>query len=316
MKKRYLVTGGAGFIGRSLVTALIEKGHDVCVFDNEFRGSFDKFSQHKKQIVFLKGDMRDKDAVQKACRNIDSVVHLAYINGTEYFYTMPDVVLEVATKGMTNLIDGCIKENVEEFFLASSSEVYHDAKIIPTPEDVQLVIVDPFNPRYSYSGGKIISEMLAIHNSKHFKRTTIFRPHNVYGPAMGYEHVIPQFIDRMRKEKKEKLLKFPIQGSGRESRSFIFIDDFTTALMLLLQKAKNMEIYNIGTSKETTVREIANMIAKLYDRRIAIIPGVLTSGSPQRRCPDIKKLQKIGFSPNISLEEGLKRTIEWYESNL
>ncbi|SRR5260221_1449682 len=312
MRKKYLVTGGAGFLGRSIVHALIQEGHSVTVLDNESRGAIQLLNNSSKNLLFIKGDIRDRDIAKKACKNVDTVLHLAYINGTENFYKNPDVVLDVAVKGITNILDGAIAEGVSEFFLASSSEVYNNPPLIPTPENVPLVIPDPFNPRYSYSGGKIISELLVIHNSRHFKKTVIFRPHNVYGPAMGFEHVIPQVITHMKKQKITKEISFSIQGDGKQSRSFIYIDDFTSGLMLLLKKAKNLEIYNVGTSYEITIQELVLAIAKLFNIKIILRPGTLTPGSPQRRCPDISKMQSLGFSEKVSLEEGLKKTIEWY----
>lgn len=312
MIKKYLVTGGTGFLGRAIVNALVDEGHSVSILDNESRGSLEKFDTLAKKIKFFKGDIRDADFVKKTCKNIDVVLHLAYINGTENFYSKPDLVLEVATKGIVNVLDAAISQNVKEFYLASSSEVYSNPPIIPTPEDVPLVIPNPDNPRYSYSGGKIISELMTINYSKYFKKTAIFRPHNVYGPAMGFEHVIPQFILRMKNELKSKNGDFVIQGNGKESRSFIYIDDFTAGLMLFLKKAKNREIYNIGTLNEVTIRELALLTAKVYGIKINIVKGDLLEGSPKRRCPDISKIKKFGFSPKISLEEGLKKTIEWY----
>ena len=312
MAKRYLVTGGTGFLGRSIVKALIKEGNDVTVFDNDSRGSIDKLDIPQNKFKFIKGDIRDSEAVFKAAKNIDSILHLAYINGTEVFYKKPELVLEVAVKGTMNAIDAGVKNKVREFFLASSSEVYAEPSVIPTPEDVPLVIPDPFNPRYSYSGGKIIGELLTLNKSKYFKKSIIFRPHNVYGPTMGFEHVIPQFIVRMRKSERKGAINFPIQGDGRQSRSFIYIDDFTNALMILLKKAKDLEIYNIGTAEEVSIKKLALTIAKLYGIKINIIPGRLSKGSPQRRCPDVRKIKKLGFEPKIFLEEGLEKTISWY----
>src|SRR3989338_368330 len=196
--KKYLVTGGTGFIGSALVKRLVKEGYNVRVIDNDIRGAKESLKEVAGKIELIKGDVRNPEEVQKACKNVDSVIHLAYINGTEYFYKMPELVLEVAVKGMMNILDGCIKENVKELILASSSEVYQAAEKIPTDETAQLVIPDPLNPRYSYGSGKIISEILAInYGRKHFDRVLIFRPYNVYGPQMGWEHVIPQFVLRM-----------------------------------------------------------------------------------------------------------------------
>ena len=312
MTKQYLVTGGTGFLGRSIVENLVKEGNLVTILDNESRGSINKLEVKSKKIKFIKGDIRDKETAKRACKNVDTVIHLAYINGTENFYKKPDLVLDVAVKGMTNLLDSAIEENVKEFFLASSSEVYNEPPVIPTPETVPVVIPDVFNPRFSYSGGKIICELLAIHNSKHFKKTVIFRPHNVYGPAMGYEHVIPQFILRMKELMEKKDTNFPIQGDGKQSRSYIYIDDFTSALILLLKKADNLQIYNIGTDQETTVRKLVFKIANLFNTKVSITEGMITQGSPQRRSPDITKIKSLGFVPKVSLEDGLRKTKDWY----
>jgi len=199
MSKRYLVTGGTGFIGSALVKALVNAGHSVKVLDNNIRGNVKSLESVKDQIEMVQVDIRDSKAVEDACSDIDGVIHLAYINGTEYFYTKPELVLDVGVKGMINVIDACMKKGIKELIVASSSEVYQSPSQIPTPETVPLIVPDPLNPRYSYGSGKIISEMLTINfGRKNFDRAVIFRPHNVYGPAMGWEHVIPQFALRMK----------------------------------------------------------------------------------------------------------------------
>ena len=119
-------------------------------------------------------------------------------------------------------------------YLASSSEVYQTPLKIPTKEDEPLKIPDIYNPRYSYGGGKILTELMGInYGKKFFKKLVIFRPHNVYGPDMGNEHVIPEFINRYKNLKKKF---FKIQGTGKETRSFIYIDDFLQAFELILKK--------------------------------------------------------------------------------
>lgn len=212
--KKYLVTGGTGFIGSALVRRLVNEGFKVRVFDNEIRGAKERLKDIYDKIELIKADIRDPNAVHNACKDVDSVIHLAYINGTEYFYKMPELVLDIAVKGMVNVLDGCIKNNVKELILASSSEVYQKAEKIPTDETAPMIVPDPMNPRFSYGGGKIISELLVInYGRKYFDRTIIFRPHNVYGPDMGWEHVIPQFVLRMKeliKNNKDEKIKFQI----------------------------------------------------------------------------------------------------------
>ena len=317
--KKYLVTGGTGFIGSALVKRLVKEGAFVRVLDNDLRGAAERLKDIDDKIEIIKGDITNAGDVQKACKGVDSVIHLAYINGTEYFYKMPELVLEVGVKGIVNVIDACIKEGIKELVLASSSEVYQTPEKVPTDETVSLSVPDPLNPRYSYGGGKIISELMVInYGRKHFDRVLIFRPHNVYGPDMGWEHVIPQFVLRMKelcKECKDKKIKFPIQGTGEETRTFVFIDDFIDGLMCVLEKGAHLGIYHIGTMDEISIKQVAVEIGRYFGKEIEIVPGERSKGGTPRRCPDITKLKKLGYNPKIPFSEGLKITVEWYNKN-
>src|SRR5580704_2287867 len=228
MTKSYLVTGGTGFLGSALVRRLVNEGNRVRVFDNQSRGHVDRLKDVAGSIEYVSGDIREPAEVEKAVAGIDSVCHLAFVNGTEFFYSNPELVLEVGVKGIVNVLDACLRHGVPELVLLSSSEVYQDPPIIPTSESVALSIPDPTNPRWSYSAGKIISEMMAINYGRtRFSRVLICRPHNVYGPDMGWEHVIPQFVLRMhRLASNHEVIRLPIQGTGAQTRSFVFIDDF------------------------------------------------------------------------------------------
>lgn len=319
MPKKYLVTGGTGFIGSALVKRLVKEGNTVRVLDNDIRGSVERLKEIADEIEIVEADIRDAEEVQKACKDMESVIHLAYINGTEFFYKMPELVLEVGVKGILNVIDGCIKEGIKELIVASSSEVYQTPEMIPTDETAKLSVPDPLNPRYSYGGGKIISELLAInYGRKHFSRIVIFRPHNVYGPDMGWEHVIPQFVVRMKglcRDSRDKTVKFQIQGTGDETRAFCFIDDFIDGLMLVLEKGENLGIYHIGTMEEIQIKNVAAKVGKYFGKNVEIVSGELAKGGIKRRCPDITKLRKLGYEPKFSFEKGLKITAEWYDKN-
>lgn len=318
MPASYLVTGGTGFLGSALVRRLVRDGHRVRVLDNNSRGSVRRLKDLEGAFEWVGADIRDADAVQRACRGVDSVCHLAYINGTEFFYTQPELVLEVAVAGILNVLNGCRREGVRELVLASSSEVYQTPAVVPTDETAPLSVPDPLNPRYSYAGGKIISELLAINYGRaFFERVLIFRPHNVYGPDMGREHVVPQFVLRMRElcRKPGNPVRFPIQGSGRETRSFVYIDDFTDALALVLQRGEHLGIYHIGTTEEITIAAVAAEVGRYFDREVEIVPGRLEPGSPSRRCPDIRKLAGLGYAPRVPFQVGLPRVARWYDEN-
>lgn len=313
MSKKYLVTGGSGFIGAALVKNLVKEGNHVRVLDNNSRGNLRRLSSVLDKIEFIQGDIRDLETVNQAVQGQDAVCHLAYVNGTKFFYTKPELVLDVGVKGMVNVLDACIQNNVKEFILASSSEVYQTPSSIPTDETVPLIVPDVMNPRYSYGTGKIISEVMAAnYGRKYFDRMIIFRPHNVYGPDMGWEHVIPEFCLRMKDTNDGT---FPIQGSGLEKRSFIYIDDFIQGLMQVITKGNHLEIYHIGTQEEVTMIEVANTVAKALGKTIEIVPGQLQPGSALRRCPDISKIQALGFDQKWRLAAGINETAKWYVEN-
>jgi nucleoside-diphosphate-sugar epimerase len=309
-KKTFLVTGGTGFIGSNISKLLVNKNYSVKIFDDNSRGSIYNIKNFKKKIKFIKGDIRNKELLNNVLQNTDAVIHLAYVNGTEHFYSKPVQVLDIAVKGILNVIEGCIKNKVKELYLASSSEVYQTPNKIPTDEHESLKIPNIFNPRYSYGGGKILTELMGIHyGKKYFKKLIIFRPHNVYGPNMGYEHVIPQFICRFKKLKNKK---FKIQGNGNETRSFIFIDDFISAFDLVLRKGKHLNIYNIGTEEKIKISKLAHVISRFFNRKIILNKNWIIKGSVKHRCPSILKIRKLGFKKKYDVYSGLSKTIDWY----
>ena len=306
-RKTFLVTGGTGFIGSNICELLIKANHNVKVFDNNSRGSISKIKKIRKKIRFIKGDIRNKESLNRALKNTDAVIHLAYINGTKYFYSKPVLILDVAVKGILNIIEACIKNKVKELYLASSSEVYQTPNKIPTDELEALKIPDIFNPRYSYGGGKILSELMGIHyGKKYFKKLVIFRPHNVYGPDMGREHVIPEFINRFKTLKKRK---FKIQGTGNEIRSFIYIEDFIEAFNLILKRGKHLNIYNIGTSEKIKIKDLAYKLSRIFRKKIIIKKIALAKGGTKIRVPSINKIKRFGFKPKFNLNKGLRKML-------
>jgi len=146
--KTFLVTGGTGFIGSALVRALVRAGARVRSLDDDSRGARRRLGDDAAAVDLRVGDIRDPQAVREATNGVDSVLHLAYVNGTEFFYSRPELVLEVAVKGMMNVLDACLAHGVRDLVLASSSEVYQTPPRVPTDEQVPLVVPDVQNPRY------------------------------------------------------------------------------------------------------------------------------------------------------------------------
>ena len=306
-RKTFLVTGGTGFIGSSICQMLVNANYNVKIFDNNFRGSISKIKKIKRKIKFIKGDIRNKESLKRALKNTDAVIHLAYINGTKYFYSNPVLILDIAIKGILNIIEACIKNRVKELYLASSSEVYQTPQKIPTDELEPLKIPDIFNPRYSYGGGKILTELMGVHyGKKYFKKLIIFRPHNVYGPDMGSDHVIPEFIKRFKTLKRKK---FKIQGTGNEIRSFIYIEDFIEAFKLVLKKGKHLNIYNIGTSEKIKIKDLAYKLSRILKKKIILKKTALAKGGTKKRIPNINKIKRFGFKPKFNLDKGLRKIL-------
>jgi len=306
---KILVTGGAGFIGSYLVNELTKK-YDVIAFDNGFRAGFENIV-FESNVELVKGDVTKKEDWKKLPKDVDFVYHLAAINGTKYFYEMPVKVLEVNVLGTMNFLDWIKDTNVQKFFFASSSEVYGFPKIFPTPETEPLTIPDPTNPRFSYSSSKIIGETLTINFAQTFGIDFVIgRFHNVYGPKMGFEHVIPEFIRKCVKNE-----DFFVQGNGNESRCFCYISDAVDAMMLLTthQQSKN-EIFNVGTNEEITINELISQLEKIHGKKINPMYKEFQNAGTKRRVPDISKISKLGYKPKISFNEGLKKIYDWYSN--
>jgi len=317
--RRYLVTGGTGFIGAALVTRLVRAGHTVRVFDNQSRGALRRIAAVADTVEVVTGDVRDATAVTRAAAGMDGVVHLAAVNGTEFFYSAPELVLDVALRGILAVIDACRANRIGDLVVASSSEVYQTPPRVPTDETAPLSVPDVRNPRYSYGGGKIATELVAMNYGRTgFDRVAVFRPHNVYGPDMGWEHVLPHFILRANAAVAafpRGPVPFQIQGSGDQTRSFIHIDDFTDGLMMVLARGEHLGLYHIGTTDEQPIADVAREVLACFGREAEIVAGPEPPGATPRRCPDISRLQALGFEPKLTLADGLPDMVAWYRAH-
>ena len=307
--KKILVTGGTGFIGSAISNYFSEKGYKITILDNNSRGKLKRLNKNNN-IKFIKGDITRYKDVYNALKGQDCIFHLAAINGTRFFYEKPDKVLDVSCKGIINIIDAAKSFKIKNIFLASSSGVYHSPNKIPTDENEPIKIPDIFNPRYSYAGGKILTELIGINNAKFFKKMIIFRPHNVYGIDMGNEHVIPELIFKVKNAKKS----INIKGSGQQTRSFIYIDDFLDAFHLIFKKGKNLNIYNIGTKEQIKILDLAKVIIKTSNKKLKIKKGKIANGGTEKRTPNISKIQKLGFKQKFNIKKGINLVISKNET--
>ncbi len=326
---KVLITGGAGFIGFHLAKYLANLDYNITIIDNFERGSKDEnFKEliNRKNVIFIKGDVTLSKTFDKLDTDYEYIYHLAAINGTANFYNIPDKVLKIGVFGIINILEWFVKcrktNNKAKLLFSSSSETYAagvklfgDKFPIPTPEEVPLIIGDPKNVRVCYGTGKIVGEVALYAYSKVYgiKDFVIVRYHNIYGPRMGFDHVVPQFIERIVKKEEP----FKIFGS-QETRSFCYIDDCIMATKIVMESQFSNEcIINIGRDDDEI--KIIDLAKKLFEI-VGINPSLeikeAPKGSVSRRCPDISKLKKLGFTPKIGFKEGLKNCYDWYKAGL
>lgn len=314
-----VVTGGSGFIGAYLVRALLGQGWEVAVVDNLARGRAARLAGVIDSIEWHETDVRDAAALRPALQGADVVFHLAAVNGTENFYNHPELVLDVGIRGALAVIEEAAAAGVPDIVMASSAEVYQTPPRIPTDESVPLTLPNSLNPRYSYGGSKIATELIAFnYRRESFRKVQVFRPHNIYGPDMGWKHVIPQFILRALDAAQNNpvgSLPFPIQGDGSETRAFCYVDDAVRGIITMHSEGAHREIYHIGNPELTSIRQLAKEVGRAIDREVDVIAGDLAEGGTTKRKPDIGKMESIGYSPEISLAEGLKKSVDWYRDH-
>jgi dTDP-glucose 4,6-dehydratase/UDP-glucose 4-epimerase len=308
---KVLVTGGRGFIGARLVLDLLAEGVDVRVLDDGSRGG----AELPAEVDALDGDVRDAETVQATCRGVDAVVHLAAVQGTRNFYKFPDAVLDVNLRGVLNVAQGCAAEDVQRLVFSSSSEVYGIPSEFPTPESAPLVVPDPTNPRWSYAASKIAGELVVTHTARrHGFEYAILRYHNVYGPAMGWDHVIPEFISRLVRDE-----EFTVQGDGSQRRAFCYVDDAVTPTRaaLTVDAAAN-GIFNVGNpAEEHSINDLIALLEGVTGRTIHPRYVPFEQAGTDRRVPDVSRAERaLGLRPTVTLEDGLRRTYDWYAEQL
>lgn len=311
-----LVTGGAGFIGSNLTKALLEKGYTVVCFDNLSTGRKEnieefqkKENKYHKNYFFEKGDVNTKDIEHVFERyKFDYVFHHAAVVGVKRTEENPLAVLN-DVEGIKKILELSKKHGVKKAVYASSSEVYGNPVEIPEREDGVV------NPHIPYAVVKLLGEKLFESYYKvHGLRTTCLRLFNVYGPKQNstpYGFVVAIFTRQAMN--KEDITVF---GDGSQTRDFVFVEDNVAATIAAMESTKTdgMTI-NVGTGKETSVLELAKTVAKICKRDLSSIKYFPErSGEIPRRLPSTDRMRKlIGFTPKHTLEQGLKKTIEYYK---
>jgi nucleoside-diphosphate-sugar epimerase len=315
MPKEYiLITGALGFIGHHLSFFLAKKKYKLILVDNFERTLKKKYLNKRierlksyKNVKIINLDIRNISNSKKINYKIKTIIHLAAINGTKNFYNNPDKVLDILLSGGYSILKFAHKKKIDNIFFFSSSEVYQKPKSIPTNEEIECVVPDIWNPRYSYGGGKIAQELM-ISNlyPKSFKKRIIIRPHNIYGQNMGHDHVIPEVIKKIKTANRKKKNSIEIIGPAKNTRSFMHIDDFLNAFYLIFKSKKNREIFNIGNNDEIDIKSLIKKILNKMNCKLKIKEKIFKNfGQTNRRCPDINKIEKLGYKQKITLDKGI-----------
>ena len=318
--KKVLLIGGAGFIGFNIAKYLVKnRDYNITIIDNFFRGKMDEeFSEFIliNKIKVINADLTNFNSFDQLESDYDFVYFLAAVVGVKYTEEIPNELIRINSLLTINTLEWLKTSNCKKVLFTSTSECYAGTidkfnYNVPTDENVPLTIDDIKNPRFTYAITKMLGESGFYHYSKvfGFEMTTV-RYHNVYGPRMGFKHVIPQIVQRIIKN--ENPLK--IYGAD-QTRSFNFIDDAVMGTVLAMEtKSVNGEIIHIGDRDEISIEKLVKYIANLLKYNGTFLLENAPLGSVSRRCPDITKAESLlGYTPKTNWENGVKNTVEWYE---
>jgi UDP-glucuronate decarboxylase len=311
MNKRILVTGGAGFIGSHLCERLLKEGNEVICLDNYFTG-------HRKNIAHLshKPDFEvvRHDVTQPYLAEVDEIYNLACPASPVHYQHNPIKTIKTSVMGAINML-GLAKRTGAKILQASTSEVYGDPALHPQPESY-WGNVNPIGPRSCYDEGKRCAESLFMNYHLQNKvKIKIIRIFNTYGPRMNANdgRVVSNFIVQALQNK-----DITIFGSGKQTRSFQYIDDLIEGMIKMMHSDDTfIGPVNIGNPVEFTMLELAEEILKQTNSKSKIIYLPLPQDDPMQRRPDIETAKiQLNWTPKIPLEEGLEKTIKYFELNI
>ena len=308
---KYLITGGAGFIGSHLAEKLIARGDQVVIFDNLSTGSDINLSGIRDKITFQEGNILDKAEIQKLVSESDYVVHLAAALGVLNIVNKPLESLRTNLQGSEVVLEACDKYR-KPVLIASTSEIYGKNDKVPLNEEDDRIIGHPLKSRWSYSEAKAVDESLAyFYYLENKLPIRIVRFFNTVGPRQvgHYGMVVPRFVSAALKNE-----SLSVYGSGDQIRCFCHVDDAVRALLLVMDSEKTVgEVFNVGNNQQITIMELAKKVIEITGSSSPIEKIAYEKAYPegfedmQRRVPDISKIKQVlGWTPEINLDQIIK----------
>jgi UDP-glucose 4-epimerase len=316
--KKILITGGAGFIGSHLADNLVSLGSDVTIVDNLERGSWKAIEKLASKITFLKNDLSKKEHCKKVfSHEYDVVIHMASkVGGIGYYTSKPFEVIQKMLQVDSNVLESVIEKKIPRYFYASSAHVY-PIELQGSPESLAIKETQayPANPELSYGWAKLIAEKQIQYVTQQYPnlRVAIARYIGIYGPGQDYEletgSVIPVFTHRAIKHPE---IPFSVWGTGKETRSYCFIDDAVDCTKLMIEKMEEKKVvgpFNVGKQERVSIADIAEKIINISKKDIKIEYDVTKETKIWGQLCDcsLAKLELDGWVANTSFEDGLKK---------
>ena len=318
-KKKVLILAGAGFIGLGISEFLGKnRNYEITIADILSPGQkdpdFDRVvSDHSIKVI--KGDFADPEMFEKLDNNYDYVYMLASVVGVNRCIEEPHEVIRINTALIQNSLKWITENNIGKVLFSSSSECYAATTDtfnypVPTPEKVPLTISEIAHPRFTYAVTKILGESAFLtYGEKYNFPVTIVRYQNIFGPRMGFKHVIPHLVERFYNNEDP----FKIYGAN-QTRAFCYITDAAEGTVLAMENENSdHEIYHMGSPEEITIEELVKIVGDLMSYGGEYVSAPTYPGSVSRRCPDITKSKEhLNYSPKVPWKKGLKETVSWY----
>lgn len=313
--KKIVVTGGAGFIGSHLVEMLVAEGAEVTVPVHNKQSNLNFLDNVKDKIHIVYGDLNDIKNCLAVTKDKDIVMHLAArVGGVEYNMKHSGSIFRENLTIFMNILEASRLNNVKRFLTVSSACVYPRFCTIPTPEEEGFKDT-PEQTNEGYGWAKRMEEFLSQAYAKEYgMKIAIARPYNAYGPRDNFDpcssHVIPALIKRVFDGENPLV----VWGSGKQTRAFLYVEDFCRGLLTIIEKYPQADPVNIGANNEVSIQQLIELIVEISGKKVKIqFDTSKPEGQPRRNC-DTKKAEKVlGFKAHVSLKEGLQKTIEWYK---